>query len=140
MLMKNLYLNTGTTSSATSKRLCSSKLSDLIKLFLPFKLGSLNKWDRDSSFLQLLIWENVIKIQAFKLHSSLFCQLVQILLLISFVLLNNQVWVRELSQFLWVKVKVKKHQIWLMIILKKEDGFYYKIVTWLSVGCLNSKS
>ena len=135
-LMKNLTPNIGKKNSQLSKKLSSSKPSDLIKLSLPSRTGLLRKWVKDSLYLLPLISTNAIRTLLFKHPWFLCCQLVQIQLLISSSLLNNQEWVKELNQFHWVKVKERKPTIWQSKILKKEVGFYCKTVTWLWVGCL----
>ena len=139
-LMSSLCPNTGIINLTTSKRLSSLKPFDQTKLFQPFKIGLLNKWEKDLSFLLPSILLNAIKIQVFKLLSSSCCLLVQIQSQISFVLLKNPEWVREFSLFHSVKAKERKLVLWLMTMLRREAGCFCRTAIWQSVGCLNLKS
>jgi hypothetical protein len=101
---------------------------------------SVRLWARNLLWLPRSISPNAIEIRRLWALSSLCCQQVLILLLISWSFRCKWAWERDIDRFLWVKVKERRPKHWYNYHALRDIGCFFKIVTCLSVGCPNCNS
>ena len=128
------------TNLTFSKRSFSLSPSDQIKSFQLFKTMSVPLWARNLLWLPHLISPNATEIRRLWVLSSLYCQPVLILLLISWSFRCKWAWESVIDQFLWARVKERRPKHWYNYHALRDIGCFFKIVTCLSVGCPNCNS